>query len=87
MTTLAFWLEPKHALRALWGVAAIGMLFERAPWTQHSALAAADGYLGFVAMGLWAVTGGESGWPRKASVIAVIAWLAVMAYRLSGISA
>lgn len=87
MIASAFWLAPKHALRVLWGIAAIGMLFERAPWAQHGALAAADGYLGFVALGLWSATGGETGWSRKALVLAVVAWLAVMAYRLYGISA
>lgn len=80
----AIGLAPKHALRVLWGIAAVGMLFERAPWTQHGA-AAADGYLGCLALGLWAVTGGESGWSRPTLALVVVAWLAAMALRLSGL--
>lgn len=80
-------LNPQVALRALWGIAAIGMLFERTPWTQPHLLAASDGYLGFLALGLWAVTGGNSGWSRKALAVVVVAWLAVMAYRISSTGA
>jgi hypothetical protein len=87
MNTSAFWLSPRQALRVLWGIAAIGMLFERAPWSEQGALAATDGYLGFIALGLWSVTGGDSRWSRTALVLAVVAWLAVMASRLSGLSA
>ena len=87
MAVSTFWLSPKIALRVLWGAAAIGMLFERAPWAQSNSLAAADGYLGFLALGLWSATGGDSRWSRKALVLTVAAWLAVMAYRLSGMSA
>ena len=85
MITSVFWFTPKRALRVLWGIAAIGMLLERAPWTQHAMSAAADGYLGCVALGLWSVTGADSSWSRKALVCVVVAWLAVMACRLSGV--
>lgn len=84
MTTSGSWLATKHALRLLWGVAALGILLERAPWSQHGALVAADGYLAFVALGLSAVTGGESGWSRKLLLLFFAAWIAVMLARLSG---
>lgn len=87
MSTRAFQWSPQLALRLVWGVAAIGMLIERTPWAQHSLLLAADGYLGFLAIGLLAVIGGDSGTSRKVLLIVGIAWLAVMACRLFGISA
>lgn len=87
MNISALPLTPKPALRVLWGVAAIGMLFERAPWNQPGSLAAADGYLGFLAFGLWAATGAESAWSRKALMAVTVAWLAVMACRFAGMTA
>jgi hypothetical protein len=87
MSTSSLWIAPHVALRLLWGIAAIGLLLERMPWTQPSPLAAADGYLGFLALGLWAATGGTSRWSRRALIVVVAAWLSVMAYRLSGFAA
>jgi hypothetical protein len=87
MRAQAFQWSPQLALRLVWGVAALGMLIERKPWAQHSLLRAADGYLGFLAIGLLAVIGGESGTSRKVLLVVVIAWLAVMACRFFGISA
>lgn len=87
MNTSSFRPATPFALRALWGVAAAGLLFERAPWNQSSLLGAADGYLAFLALGLFAVTGGGSGVWRKILIAVFAAWLAVMACRLSGIPA
>lgn len=88
MRTSTFQWSPQLALRLVWGIAATGMLIERAPWSQRSLWSAADGYLGFLAIGLFAVTAGAgSSRFRKVLLVVGIAWLAVMVFRLLGIPA
>jgi hypothetical protein len=85
MRKSAFQWSPQLALRIVWGIAAVGMLIERAPWAQRNLWSAADGYLGFLTIGLFAVTGGtDTARSRKVLLVVSVAWLAVMVWRLLG---
>ena len=72
------------SLRALFAVAAIGMLFERSPWTQPNPVQMAAALGGPLFFGLIASFGYRTGWPRALTLTVGIVMAAIVLAKLAG---